>query len=77
MKPVLPWSFSFFFFIEKVFENGKFTVEIRTYSAGLNPPSPVHSHNLSSRLLASPNCVRRPQSLTMLKCESITSLHAV
>ena len=77
MKPPLPWSFSFFFFIEKVFENRKSTVEIRTYSAGLNPPSPVHSHNLLSRLPTFPKCVLRPQSLTMLKCESITILHAV
>ena len=38
IKPPLPYSFSFFFFIEKIFKNGKYTVEVRTYSPGLNPP---------------------------------------
>ena len=37
MKPPLPQSFSFFFFIEKIFKNGKYTVEMRTYAPGLNP----------------------------------------
>ena len=32
MKPPLPQSFSFFFYIKKIFKNGKYTVEICTYS---------------------------------------------
>ena len=39
VKPPLPQSFSFFFFIEKIFENGKYTV--RTYSPSLHSPPPL------------------------------------
>ena len=36
MKSPLPESYSFFFFIKKIFKNGKYTVEMHMYSPGLN-----------------------------------------
>ena len=58
VKPPLPQSFSFFFFIEEIFKNGKYTVEMRTHSLGFNPPPPVRTLTLSSWLLPPPTCVR-------------------
>ena len=37
MKLPLPRFSSFFFFIEKIFKNRKYTVKMRTYSPSLNP----------------------------------------
>ena len=43
----LPQSFSFFFFIEKTFKNGKYTVKMLKYLQSLNSPPPVHTHMLT------------------------------
>ena len=43
MKPPLPESFSFFFFIKKVFKNGKYTVKMRTYRVWHPTPPPTPS----------------------------------
>ena len=37
---------SFFFSIKKIFKKGKYTVELRTYSPGLNPHPIVCTHKL-------------------------------
>ena len=58
MKPPLPQSFSFFFFIEKIFKNGKYTVEMRTYAPSLNPVLPVRTCTLSSWFPTPPTCIR-------------------
>ena len=50
MKPPLPQSFLFLFFIENIFKNLKYTVEMCTYSPGLKPPPPVRTRTNSSRL---------------------------
>ena len=47
-------SFSFFFFMEKVFQNGKYTVEICTHSPDLNSPPPIRTRTPSSWLHPSP-----------------------
>ena len=39
---------SFFFSIKKIFEKEKYTVELCTYSPGLNPPPLVCTHKLLS-----------------------------
>ena len=47
MKPPLSQSLSFFFFMKKTLKNRKYTVEMRTYSPGLNPPPPARTCMLS------------------------------
>ena len=48
VKPPLPQSFSFFFFIEKIFKNRKYAVKMSTSSPSLNPPPPACTRMLSS-----------------------------
>ena len=68
LKHSLPQSYSFFFFIKKIFQNGKYTVEMRTYSPGLNPlllnaparfrhDSPSRPHTCVRTLWMNLNCV--------------------
>ena len=59
LKPWLPLTCPFFFFLEKIFTNGKYTVKMRTYSLDLNPLplcAPARfPHESPSRF---PTCIR-------------------